>query len=202
MKILILEDNPIVAASIKSDLKKLSYHPIDPVTSVTDAKMITLKDKPELALLDINLGEGKENGISFAEWLKVNFPIPIIFLTAFADPSTIKAVKNIQPSQYLVKPFNKYQLHVAIEIAFNNHYHPDTEYINKMKLERFNNSLSHPLSIREQGVLDMLLSGFSNQQIAEKLWISEHTVKTHLKNIFFKTEVQSRLELIAKIYIR
>jgi DNA-binding NarL/FixJ family response regulator len=56
-----------------------------------------------------------------------------------------------------------------------------------------------PLTVREQEVLQLILSGKSNREIAEALFISESTVKTHTRNIFSKYDVGSRSELISTL---
>ena len=54
-----------------------------------------------------------------------------------------------------------------------------------------------PLTIREQEVLQLILSGKSNREISGALYISENTVKTHIRNIFSKYDITSRVELIS-----
>ena len=67
------------------------------------------------------------------------------------------------------------------------------------KLQRFSQLLPDPLSKREMDVLQALEKGLTNRQMAEKLFVSEHTIKSHLKNIFIKTGVKSRTELLSKL---
>ncbi len=59
-------------------------------------------------------------------------------------------------------------------------------------------SLPEPISEREQGVLELIAKGLSNQEIADKLHISLHTVKTHARRINAKLEVKSRTQAIVK----
>lgn len=67
------------------------------------------------------------------------------------------------------------------------------------KLQEFNKLLADPLSKREIEVLTALENGLTNKELAEKLFVSEHTIKSHLKNIFIKTEVKNRTELLSKL---
>ena len=69
----------------------------------------------------------------------------------------------------------------------------------QLKLQRFSQLLPEPLSKREKDVLQALDQGLTNRQIAEKLFLSEHTIKSHLKNIFIKTGVKNRTELLSKL---
>ncbi len=199
LKILILEDDAIVAEDIRHYLAELGHCPLGPAFTVNDAIKICDGDRPEMALLDINLS-GSKDGIDFARWLSANLPIPVIFLTAYADIFTLEKAKEVHPEHYLIKPFNKQQLKIAIELAGYNYYHPNSEQQRNLRFFRFNQQLAEPLSERELDVLKCLDDGFNNRQIAEKLFVSENTVKTHLKNIFMKTDAQSRTELISKIH--
>lgn len=56
-----------------------------------------------------------------------------------------------------------------------------------------------PLTVREQEILKVLLDGKSNRQNAAELFISENTVKTHIRNIYLKYNVRSRAELISTV---
>ncbi|WP_211208402.1 response regulator transcription factor [Belliella baltica] len=62
-----------------------------------------------------------------------------------------------------------------------------------------NVKLPTPLSEREKDVVEQLELGLSNQEIATRLYVSENTIKTHLKNIFIKTEAQNRTDLIHRL---
>ena len=199
LKILVVEDDAIVAEDIASCLIDLGYTPIGPAFDIESAKDLALENTFHLALLDIHLDD-REDGIHLAKWIKEKFPVPIIFLTAFSDSITLSKVKEIHPEHYLVKPFNDAQLKAAIEITVNNFYHPNPSQEKLTKIFKLNQKLNEPLTEREMEVLSLLDEGLSNQQIAEKLFVSENTVKTHLKNIFLKTASSSRTDLIKKLH--
>src|SRR5690606_6812629 len=118
--------------------------------------------------------EGREDGIVLAAWIKEKFHLPVIFLTAFSDSFTLSKVKEVHPEHYLVKPFNQAQLKAAIEITANNFYNPNPLQEKHTKILRLNQKLSDSLTEREIDVLQMVDEGFSNQQISEKLFISEN----------------------------
>lgn len=199
LKILVVEDDAIVAEDIANCLVELGHAPIGPAYDIESAKKLALENTFQLALLDIQL-EGREDGIELASWIKDKFHLPIIFLTASSDNFTLSKVKNVHPEHYLVKPFNNAQLKAAIEITANNFYNPNALQEKHTKIFKLNQKLNDPLTEREIDVLLMVDEGYSNQQISEKLFISENTVKTHLKNIFVKTESSSRTDLIYKLH--
>jgi two-component system cell cycle sensor histidine kinase/response regulator CckA len=115
-KILIVEDNPIVAEDLKIKLTKLGYDITATAYSGEQALESVKERKPDISLMDIRLGKGI-NGIDTALKLKKQSNIPVIYLTAHADDDTISLAKTTEPYGYLVKPFNDSELKSAIEIA-------------------------------------------------------------------------------------
>lgn len=198
LRILVVEDDAFIADDICSCLQELGHISVGPAYNLNSGKELIQKKAVQLALLDIHM-EKALDGIELAKWINENCPVPIIFLTAFADEITLHRAKEVHPAHYLVKPFDKLRLKVAIEIAAANYYSPDTMYRNQKRLYRFNLQLNTPLSTRELEVVRGLIQGLSNKELAETLHLSEHTVKSHLKTIFLKTEARSRTELISKI---
>ena len=121
VKIGVVEDEMIIAASIASTLKKLNYKVSTPAASYADALEMIEKEQPHLLLLDINLG-GQKDGIDVAEFVRANYQLPIIFLTANSDIATVQRAKTVKPNAYLLKPFTKDDLFASIEIAISNYY--------------------------------------------------------------------------------
>jgi DNA-binding NarL/FixJ family response regulator len=108
-KILIVEDQAIVGLDIKSALQKLNFEVIGAVTNYTDAINSIQKDSPNIIIMDINLDNSKD-GIETATVAKqINPDIAIIYLTAFADDTTIHRAAHTDPVGYLVKPFKYYK---------------------------------------------------------------------------------------------
>ncbi len=120
LKIGIVEDDLIIAASIEMTLAQIGYQPVSPVRNYADALKMIAEENPDLLLLDITL-EGKQDGIELALKVNEDFSIPFIFLTSYSDPTTVNRAKLARPYAYLVKPFNESDLFSAIEIAFNNY---------------------------------------------------------------------------------
>lgn len=118
--ILIVEDEIIVAKDIQNRLKKFGYH-VSAITS-TGEKAIkkVAENKPDLVLMDIRL-KGNIDGIEAAQEIYNNFHIPIIYLTALADDSTLQRVKATNPYGYIIKPFKEKELKTIIEITLARH---------------------------------------------------------------------------------
>jgi PAS domain S-box-containing protein len=115
-RILIVEDEYIIAMEIKSQLQILGYE----VTSIVDTSEKAIKkaeeDKPDLILMDIRI-EGEMDGIDTASQIRSHSDISIIFLTAFADEDKIGRAKLVLPYGYLLKPVQNRELKIIIEMA-------------------------------------------------------------------------------------
>lgn len=126
-KILIVEDEFIIAAHLKSDLEELGYEVCQIAASVNDAEKAITKHQPDIALLDIRL-QGEKLGTDLGKQLLEEGRIPFIYLTSHFDKGTIDEAKITRPSAYLVKPFNKEDVYVAIEMAINNFAHRKVDF--------------------------------------------------------------------------
>jgi len=115
-KILIVEDEAIIAMEIEHQLQRLGYE----VTSLVDTGEKAIKkaesDKPDLILMDIRI-KGKMDGIETAQEIWFKNSIPVIFCTAFLDDDKIERAKKILPFGYLLKPIQENDLNVSIKIA-------------------------------------------------------------------------------------
>ena len=119
-RILIVEDQRLIAADLENTLKKLGYVVVGNVASGEDAISESDQVRPELVLMDVRL-RGEMDGIHAAEVIRDRFNLPVVYLTAYADEETILRAKKTTPFGYLVKPFNERELRATIEIAFYTH---------------------------------------------------------------------------------
>jgi len=117
-KILIVEDESLVALDIKSRLKKLGYTVCAIVSNGEEAINLAASNSPDLVLMDIHL-KGSMNGIEAASEIYNRFDIPVIYLTANADNDTFEKAKTTQPLGYLLKPFKEIDLKHTIELTFS-----------------------------------------------------------------------------------
>ena len=118
--ILIVEDESIVAKDIQHSLKKLGYTVVGICSTGEDAIKTAEDVKPDLVLMDIML-KGEMSGIEAAGQIREKFNIPIIYLTAYADESTLSKAKVSEPYGYIIKPFKEIDLHTSIEMAIYKH---------------------------------------------------------------------------------
>lgn len=118
IKILIVEDEIIVAEDIKDVLEEKGYIVVAIASSGEEAITQAAEKKPHLVLMDIRL-RGKIDGVQAAEQIWNTHKIPILYLTANSDPNTIERAKTTEPFGYITKPFKEQELHTAVEIALN-----------------------------------------------------------------------------------
>lgn len=137
-KILVVEDEAIVAKDIQNTLIKLGYDvPATASSSVTAFQKVE-ELKPDLVFLDIKL-KGDIDGIEIAEQIKKAYKIPVIFLTSFVDKTTLDRAKVTEPYGYIVKPFNETDLQTTVEMALYK-FSRDTEI--RDNHQRFANALT------------------------------------------------------------
>ncbi|MCZ7402796.1 MAG: response regulator [Candidatus Methanoperedens sp.] len=137
-KILVVEDEAIVAESIKIKLKKMGYSVISTASSGNEAIRKTEEFLPDLVLMDIVL-QGEMDGIEAAKQIHENFNTPVVYLTAYSDDKTLLRAKITEPFGYIIKPFKERELQVAIEIAL---FKQDMEKKLKEKNEWFSVTLN------------------------------------------------------------
>ena len=115
-KVLIVEDEFAIALSIQQTLHSLDYEAPEIVASGKDAIQQVEALKPDLVLMDIVL-VGDMDGIEAAGIIRLKWGVPVIYLTSYSDEETIKRAKLTIPFGYIIKPFQKKDLHITIELA-------------------------------------------------------------------------------------
>lgn len=120
VRILVVEDETIVALDLQNSLTLLGYHVVGTASTGTAAISKALSTQPDLVLMDIIL-RGDMDGIQTAEEIHSQLSIPVIFLTACADEATLQRAKVTEPFGYMIKPFEDRELHSHIEIALYRH---------------------------------------------------------------------------------
>jgi PAS domain S-box-containing protein len=145
-KIIVVEDEKIVAMDLKRCLQRMGYHVSGIASAGEDAVAAAREQKPNLVFMDIRL-QGAMNGIEAARIIHAKYDIPVVFLTAYADDQTLKEATAAGPYGYLVKPFDERELKTTIEVTLVKH---KMEQELKESRERF-------LAIFEQNVDPVVL---------------------------------------------
>ena len=119
-KVLIVEDESVVALNIHLRLEGANYRVAGIADSAATALQLTAHTAPDLILMDIRL-KGNLDGIETARLIRENYDIPIVYLTAYIDEETLHQAKATLPYGYILKPFETAELCTAIELALHKH---------------------------------------------------------------------------------
>lgn len=194
IKILIVDDHPLVLEGFKSLLAH--YEQITVVDTATNAEeaIVSLKKTPvDIAFLDINLPD--ISGIELCKKIKDEFPkVRCIALTTFSERSYISRMIQNGAMGYLLKSSSNEEIITAINQVYAGGY-----YMNVNLTETSPTETTKPvpfLTPREKEVLLLIAEGLTNQQIADKLFVSVLTVNSHRKNLLMKFEAHNTASLI------
>ena len=198
LKILIVEDEPVIAENIAMYLNNYDFT-VSAIAYDDEEAISQLKhNTPDAVILDINL-ESPLNGIQIADYINKHYQLPFLFLTSYADRETLEQAKTVEPWGYIVKPFNEKTLLASLEIAISNFAQRSNQQVPQLSLFKINRHLISPLSEREFDVLQLIYTGKTNQQIAAAIFVSVNTIKKHIQNAYLKLDVSSRATAIARL---
>lgn len=183
--ILVVEDELIIAESLKLMLLNYGYKQIDIASSYDDAIELMNKNEYGLALLDINLGKGKNEGIQIGNYINEKGLMPHIYITANDDDATLEVAKESAPFGYIVKPYNKATVKTSIEIAMSN-WQPVEQY----KFTVVDNSKNVIIDLADVKYIESA-DGYANFiYSSEEQYLHKITLRTlldqHLPNFFFQ----------------
>ena len=195
-KIIIIEDEALIAIEIESTLSLLGYQVVGKAMNGDKALDLFANTQCDLIILDISI-KGTLTGIDLAKVIRAKYDVPFVFLTSYSDKSTLDMVKETMPYGYIVKPFNESDLRSTIELALYK-YESEQSSSNRSK-PYLQSKYNIELTDREYDVLSSFYEGLTYKQIAAKLYISVNTVKSYQKRIFQMLKVSSRHELVSKL---
>jgi two-component system, NarL family, response regulator LiaR len=203
VRIIIVEDDPLMQLGLKHAMSQYPNLEIIAQSEDGDAGVqLVLKLKPDVVIMDIGLP--RLNGIVATQQIKAACPqIRILILTSHAtERETILALAN-GADAYCIKGSQVTQIADAIAAIQKGGIYLDEkvrQVVNQLKAEPFD-APQFELSKREMEVLQLLVQGYSNGAIAEALFLSESTIKSHLRNIMGKFGVSDRVQ-VAVIALR
>ncbi|WP_341225763.1 response regulator transcription factor [uncultured Arcticibacterium sp.] len=203
LKILVLEDNVIVANDIKNIIQKAGHKDPEICHTYIDALRIMMEEPIDLALVDIELHEEK-SGIDFAKQVNKSMPIPIVFLTSHSDDEKFKEASQTNPANYILKPFHAKGLMFQIELAYNQFH---------AKVKRDNEYMFFPIAqglkkIKRKNVILIEAKGYTSyiyikdQKLPEQFSINIGELsKTFTEPLFYKISRSCiiNLEYVAEI---
>jgi len=201
IKLLLADDHPMFLEGVRNALQKFEH--LQVVAECTDGHAVEtyISQHPvDVAVLDVNM-PGK-NGLELAKLIRKEYGhIKVVFLTMY-HPAALDADALYSPftNGYVLKNSGSHILCEAIEAAYTGQVYLDPRLKEIVKLPPTEFLPSHiKLSSREKEIIKLVLQGKGNREMAEQLFISELTIKTHRKNIYNKLEVKNVAELIQAI---
>lgn len=185
-KILILEDDMIVGIDLQELLNQAGYDTI--LLHNYNEAINQLKGfKPNLAICDINLGQG-ETGIDFVKKAATILPkLEIIYVTAFSTNQIIEKAESTNPLNYIIKPWNEDQIIVTVKRAFS-----------QIENKYAKNEMIQKLSLTEYKIIELIAQQKKSKEIAETLFVSEKTVRNHRYNIIKKLKLPNENNSLLK----
>lgn len=200
----IVDDDCDLTEKIAAYLNKSDrYRFLSCYTSAKEALAHLPKDRPDVVLMDINLGG--MNGIECVRQLQSFLPkTPVVMLTVFEDTGKIFSAITAGASGYLLKRMPPSKLLDAIAEVVGGGS-PMSAPIARKVIQMLK-SVPAPgddntnLSDREREVIDGMAAGQPYKEIADRLGVSVHTVRSYIRRIYEKLHVRTRTEAVAKYY--
>ncbi len=195
IRIVLIEDDTTIREGIAYLINSAQgYSIVGQYSSFDDARSHLVKDNPDVVLLDIELPG--INGLAAIPLIKKLLPqVYVIMLTVYDNEQTIfKALSN-GASGYLTKNTDSSKIMEAIKEVMEGGG-PMSAGIARLVIKSFQKNINTPLSKRETEVLEGISEGKSRSKIAKELFVDLETVKTHIKNIYNKLNVNSKEEAL------
>ncbi len=195
IKVLIVDDHPMVLEGMRSMLAEISFAEISgTATNAYEAIEKIKTSLPDIVITDINMPE--ISGIELSAKIKAEFPaVKVIAMSTFKERSYISQMIQNGASGYLVKSASKEEIEEAILSVYEGKLYMSLD-INLSVDEKQDVGKMPVISSREKEVLELIADGLTNPQIAAKLFISLHTVDSHRKNLLTKFGVNNTAGLI------
>ena len=196
MKILLVDDHQMVRLGLKSYLEL--QDDIAEVSEAVNGKEgveQALASRPDVIIMDIVMPE--MNGIEATLAILKEWPeAKILILTSYLDNEKIYPVLDAGSHGYMLKTSSAEEILRAVKKVAKGEFAIETEVSKKVEYHRNHIELHEDLTARERDILGLLAKGYENQRIADELFISLKTVKTHVSNILSKLEVSDRTQAV------
>ena len=193
IKILIVEDNVIIADDMQSMLEEIGYEIVDNVIVYEQAVEVLKTQQVDLVLIDIILASDK-TGIDLGKHIRENYDIPFIFVTSNSDRATVENAKTVKPNGYLVKPFEQQDLYTSIEIALSNFIYGKQNISKNVSDEDLNEDLPMSNSILKDSIFVKKQHLYYRIQFGDIQFIKADNVYLEVNTIDKKFLVRSPLK--------
>ena len=196
IKIILVDDHEMVRLGLKSFLNlQPDVEVVGEAGNGLDGINLALELKPDVVVMDLVMPEmsGVEATLKLLEeWKEAK----ILVLTSYLDNEKIYPVIEAGAKGYMLKTSSAAEILNAIQKVARGELAIETEVDKKIKAHDMQPELHEDLTARERDILRLLAKGYDNQTIADELFISLKTVKTHVSNILAKLEVDDRTQAV------
>jgi DNA-binding NarL/FixJ family response regulator len=199
LRILLVDDHPVVRQGLRSILdREADMRVVGEATNPAQARAEVERGRPDIVLLDLKLSTGSETeGLRVCADLTSRFPeLGVLVLTTFLDDSLVVKAIQCGARGYVIKDVDTSGLLSSIRAVARNESAFDSRSASAMVRSIRTGPDTPSLTGREQKVLELLARGLSNREIGARLYVSETTVKFHVRNIMRKLEASSRAEAV------
>lgn len=199
IRIILADDHHILIDGIESILNEApQLHVIGKASSANAAEGLVKKLQPDLLLTDISMGA--VSGLDLTKRVLQQFPLTrIIVLTMHDDAQHITDMLQAGALGYLLKNVKQAELFTAIEQVMQGQQYIQqslaSEY-NRFIQQKKQNKKTTQLTPREIEIIKMIAQEMTTVQISRQLFLSEHTVETHRKNIVRKTNAKTAIGIV------
>ena len=196
MKILLVDDHQMVRLGLKSYLElQEDLAEVSEAVNGKEGVEKALASRPDVIIMDIVMPE--MNGIEATLAILKEWPeAKILILTSYLDNEKIYPVLDAGAHGYMLKTSSAEEILRAVKKVAKGEFAIETEVSKKVEYHRNHIELHEDLTARERDILGLLAKGYENQRIADELFISLKTVKTHVSNILSKLEVSDRTQAV------
>jgi DNA-binding NarL/FixJ family response regulator len=191
---MVVDDHPLVRSGLMQLLSaEEGIDVVAGVTSGTEALEMVVEAAPDLVLMDVSM-PGMDGIAAAREILKRRPSTRIVMLTSYAEEETVMAALDAGATGYLLKDAEPEELVRAVRAAARGESPLAPRAARAVLASRSGKVSEGYVTPREGEVLDLVGEGLANKQIAQRLGISEKTVKAHLTSVFQRIGVLSRTE--------
>jgi DNA-binding NarL/FixJ family response regulator len=191
----LLDQHPLWLDAVEEVLRRISVQVVGKTTSFDEARALIERLAPELVVAETAGPDSETNGVGWLADVRRDFPeVKVIVLSSSDDPGNINAALSLGVVAFVVKKAHPDDLAVAVRQTYEHSiYFPGSQSTPDLRPAQMQTGNSG-LTPRELEILQLVAEGLSNAQLAQKLWVTEQTVKFHLSNIYRKLNVSNRTE--------
>lgn len=216
IKVLIVEDEPVVALELKAEVEKLQCKVT--ATAHTQNKVLSSieQNEPDIILMDINLGKGQD-GVEIVKQIQKTKKIPILYITAYSDDETMKRAFDTDPIGYIVKPFKPQDIRTNLQLAIYKlnlneqtiinkdfHYLGEGFYFDMNENNLYYKDNFIKLGSKEKHLLSILInanySKVKFEDLEYAIWNGHHTSISSLRTLVYRLKGKLGNNIIQVMY--